>query len=154
MKVGCAVSLLAAVCWWKPVVGKAAPEAPASMETPAIVRDGFMTWAKKGSTYAFDVWQKGGLLEDDRKPQALFNYFRRMDRALGNYKSYEVIDSKAIGPNSSIIYISMNFERAAVYGRFLVYRTEKAWVIQNMDFSPKPEAIMPWLAFNEGNYQE
>jgi hypothetical protein len=48
----------------------------------------------------------------------------------------------------------VNFEQAAVYGRFLLYRADKGWVVQNMDFSPKPEAIMPWLAFEGGTYGE
>ena len=66
-------------------------------------------------------------MEDDRKPGALAAYFGRMDRTLGNYKSYDVIETKKIGQTSQIIYLSLNFDRAAVYGRFLLYRTEKGW---------------------------
>ena len=91
-------------------------------------------------------------MEDDSKPGALATYFGRMDRTLGNYKSYDVIENKRVSQSSQIVYLSMNFERAAIYGRFLLYRTDKGWVVQNMDFSPKPEAIMPWLAFAGGNY--
>jgi hypothetical protein len=48
----------------------------------------------------------------------------------------------------------MNFERSAIYARFMLYRNDKAWVLQNMDFNPRPEAIMPWLAFEGTNYSE
>ena len=66
---------------------------------------------------------------------------------LGNYRSHELIHSKAISRASQIVYLSINFERGVVYGRFLVYRADKDWVVQNMDFSERPETIMPWLAF-------
>jgi len=122
---------------------------------PTVVEQGFQSWAKKlNATYAIDIWKKGGLLEDDRKPTQLANYFSRLDRTLGNYKSYEVVNSKPVGKDSEIFYCTINFERSAVYGRFLAYRTTRGWVVQNMDFSTKPEAIMPWLAFSDVNYSE
>lgn len=128
--------------------------ADSNAQAPAIIQDGFSLWAKKGVSYAFDAWKIGGLMEDDAKPGSLSRYFGRMDRAVGNFKTYEVIETKRINSSSQIIYLSLNFERAAVYGRFLLYRTDKDWVVQNMDFSPKPEAIMPWLAFAGGAYGE
>lgn len=122
--------------------------------TPPVIQAGFTQWAKNGATLALDAWQKGGLLEGDNKVASLANYFRRLDRALGNYKAYEWVDAKRVSDSSQIIYVSINFERGAVYARFLLYRTDKSWVVQNMDFNTRPEAIMPWLAFAGGNYTE
>lgn len=122
---------------------------------PAVIEQGFQAWAKnRNGSYAMDVWKKGGLLEYDRKPVSLANYFRQMDGTIGNYKSYEVISVKPVGESSQIIYAAIRFERVAVYGRFLMYHADKGWVVQNMDFSTKPEAVMPWLAFSEVNYSD
>ena len=123
-------------------------------QVPPILQDGFNIWAKKGATYAFDTWKAGGVLEDDNKPSVLSNYFFHMDRTVGNFKSFDIIQSKRVSQSSEIIYLSVNFEKAAIYARFLLYRTEKGWVVQNMDFSPKPEALMPWLAFVGESYNE
>jgi hypothetical protein len=134
-----------------------APAAAADVEVPVpkVIQDGFSTWAKKQMpSYAFDVWKKGGLLEDDRKPDTLATYFNRIDRTVGSYKSYEVIQLKRVSDNSAVFYIAMRFEHAAVYARFLVYRTDKEWVVQNMDFSVRPELVMPWLAFTGETYTE
>ena len=119
-----------------------------------ILQEGFSAWARSGANLALDAWQKGGFLEGDNKVAAEVSYFRRLERGLGNYRSYETLDIKGVGQNSQIAYVSINFERGAVYGRFLLYRTDKAWVVQNMDFSIKPEAIMPWLAFEGVKYAE
>jgi hypothetical protein len=121
---------------------------------PPILQSGLALWTKGGVSLALDAWQKGGLLEGDRKIPAQVNYFKRLDRALGDYKSCELIESKKFGQNSQIIYLSLNFARGAVYGRFVLYLRDKNWVVQNMDFSTKPEAIMPWLAFEGGKYNE
>jgi hypothetical protein len=132
----------------------AAVAADSNPQLPAIIQNGFNSWAAKGVSYAFDVWRKGGLIEDSTKPSQLTGYFGRIDRTVGKYKGYELIESKRISQTTQIIYVSINFERAAIFARFLVYRTDKDWVIQDMDFSPKPEAIMPWLAFAGQDYSQ
>ena len=150
----CVLMVMAGICCLWRANGASSQPQVGSAAIATVVQDGLAIWPKKGPSYAFDIWQKGGWLEDDRKPQVQANYFRRLDRALGNYRSFEVIDTKQISPNSQVLYLSMNFERAAMYARFLLYNGDKGWVVQNMDFSPKPEAIMPWLAFTEANYSE
>jgi hypothetical protein len=129
--------------------------AGASVPVPNIIQNGFSLWAKnRQASWAFDAWKIGGLMERDNKPDTLSRYFSRIDLALGAYKSYEVIETKRISQNSGVIYLSVNFDRAVMFGRFLMYQTDKDWVVQNMDFSPKPEAMMPWLAFEGDSYTQ
>jgi hypothetical protein len=124
-------------------------------QLPAVLQNGFAAWAKnRNASWAFDAWKIGGLLEQDGKPATLSRFFAQMDQILGDYRSYDVIDTKRIGQNSEVIYLSVNFAHAAVFGRFMVYKADKDWVVQNMDFSPKPEAIMQWLAFEGGTYTQ
>jgi len=121
---------------------------------PPIIDEGFRLWTTRGVGSAFDAWQRGGLLDGDSKTVVQVNYFRRLDREIGGYQSYEPVDVKPIGQSSKLLFIAMNFDHAVVYARFLLYHTGKAWVVQSMDFSPKPEAIMPWLAFGGVSYNE
>lgn len=90
-------------------------------------------------------------MESDSKPGAQADTFRQLDRTIGSYKSYDIIETKRLSKSSQILYLAMNFEHAVVYARFLLFRTDKDWVVQNMDFSVKPEALMPWLAFEAGS---
>jgi hypothetical protein len=146
----CLVAGIAGVCLLSPRHSRAADT---ELAIPRVIEKGFKVWADKDTpSYAFDVWKKGGLLEDDAKPTTLANYFTRIDRTVGNYKSFELIDSKVVNQSSVIYYISVNFEHAVVYARFLVYHTGGDWVVQNMDFSTRPEAVMPWLAFGSVDY--
>jgi hypothetical protein len=140
-----------------PAPASATPAAPA---VPLLIQKGFTAWGKNSAnpnhdaSWAFDVWKVGGLLERDNKPITLARYFARNDLNFGTFRSYELVSTKGISANSAVVYISLNFDRAAVYGRFVVYHTDKDWVVQDMDFSPKPEAIMPWLAFEGNTYEQ
>jgi hypothetical protein len=149
------VIVLGLGCVCLPPFFHARAAADASAPVPAVVQNGFSLWAKnREASWAFDAWKIGGLMERDNKPTTLSRYFSRMDQALGSYKSYELVETKRISQNSAVFYLSINFDRAVMFGRFLMYRTDKDWVVQNMDFSSKPESMMPWLAFEGGTYTE
>jgi hypothetical protein len=130
--------------------------AAATAPLPPVIQSGFALLVKSGGAVgvALDEWKKGGLIEDAKKAEILAGYFKRLDAAVGTYKSYELVESKQIGQSTELFYLAMNFERGAVYGRFLMYQTAKGWVVQDMDFTTKPEMIMPWLAFIGVNYSE
>ena len=133
-----------------PLAGGAASSQP----LPAVLEAGFVSWTKGGGIDAILMgWQRGGLMEGSGKASAQARIFRNLSSVLGTYRSHETIQTKEISRSSQVIYLSINFERGAVYGRFLMYRTDKDWVVQNMDFSERPEAIMPWLAY-EGDRAE
>jgi hypothetical protein len=118
---------------------------------PPIIQTGFTLYASGGPEAALIAWRKGGLLlEADKKVAPQIEDFKQVEKSFGNYKSCELVEAKEIGANSKIVYVSMNFERGAAYMSFLVYKTSKDWVVQNMEFNTKPEAIMPWLALRGG----
>ena len=85
-------------------------------------------------------------MEGDRKVLAEASYFKRLDAAIGSFKGFDAVQTQSISASSELVYLAINFQRAVVYGRFLLYRTEQDWVVQNMDFSAKPEVLIPWLA--------
>src|SRR5271157_2281007 len=88
-----------------------ADAADASPPLPAIIQAGFDSWAKGGgSDGAIYVWQKGGLMEADRKPAESTEYLRRVNQAGGNYRSCELLKTDGIGKSSHVVYLSINFE--------------------------------------------
>jgi hypothetical protein len=114
---------------------------------PAVIQAGFDNLQKGQIGPAVNAWRKGGLLAQSSSP-SYFNYFTEAQGAVGAYKSYEWITTKAVGRSSRVIYLAINYERGAVYARFLVYRVQD-WVVQSMDFNTRPEALMPWLALEQ-----
>jgi hypothetical protein len=70
----------------------AQPALADSDSMPAVIQAGFSAWVKNGVVLALDSWQKGGLMEGDRKVATQTEYFRSLDRAIGNIKSFELLD--------------------------------------------------------------
>ena len=117
---------------------------------PPVIQSGFVFFEKQHPEQGIDAWKQGGLVGEVFPTVANGDYFRQAERTLGKYDSYEWIATKTIGKSSRVIYLSINYARGAVFARFLVYRWEKAWVVQSMNFNTRPEVLMPWLAFGEG----
>jgi hypothetical protein len=140
-----ALALSAGFCCLLPFVPVVAAEPDSSI--PAVIRAGFVFFQKQHPEQGVDTWKEGGLVGEEFRSVSHANYFKGAERTLGKYDSYELIATKMVGRSSKVIYVSINYERGAVYTRFLVYRADKDWVVQSMDFSTKPEALMPWLAF-------
>jgi hypothetical protein len=131
-------------CLLKPAQAVAADS---NLAMPAAIQAGFDSWSKGGGfDGAMYIWQKGGIMEGDRRAAELAGQLRNFNQAAGNFKSHEILRTDRIGKSSQVLYLSLNFERGAVYARFLLYRTDKNWVVQDMDFNTRPETIMPWLA--------
>lgn len=135
------------LCCHRPVAQAALPPA----DLPPVLLKGFSLFPTGGPESALEMWRQGGLLEGDRRAEELGEYFKRTVRSLRNYRSYELVESKFIGQSSRIVYLAILFERGAIYARFQLFKSDRQWVVQNMDFNLRPEAVMPWLAFEGGN---
>lgn len=112
---------------------------------PAIVKAGLAVFASGGAEPAMSVWRKGGPAAGERVLAEQLEDLIDLVKPLGNYRSYEVIDTKEITRSVKLIYLAMNFERGAAYARFQVYHANKDWIVQHVDFDAKPWALMPWL---------
>jgi hypothetical protein len=112
---------------------------------PSIIESGLAVYASGGPGPAILSWRKGGPSEGDKEAVETGDELKQLEKSLGHYKSYDLIDRTEISKKSEILYLSLNFERGAVFANFLVYKTSKDWVVQNMDFNTAPTLIMPWL---------
>ena len=73
--------------------------ADSNMPVPGLIEAGLELWPKGGGPDAtLGVWQKGGLMEGSSKASREAGYLKSLSRALGNYKSYELIQSKGRQP--------------------------------------------------------
>ena len=143
-----ALALGISACLVLPFLDAAKAEADGTL--PPVIQSGLALYASGGPDVAVSAWEKAGPLERDKKAEEYADEFKQLEKSLGHYKSFEVIETKDIAKTSKMFYLSMNFERGAVFASFQVYKTSKDWVIQNMDFDTKPEAIMPWLMQSKG----
>ncbi|MDB6030158.1 MAG: hypothetical protein JWM16_496 [Verrucomicrobiales bacterium] len=121
-----------------------------SYPLPDIIKKGFALYAKGGGAPTVEAWRQGGGADLERHLSYQTQGLKQLATPLGNYKTFEVVESKGIGSRSRIYYISIQFERGAIFSSFLVYNTSGTdWVIQRVLFNNAPESIMPWLAVHQ-----
>lgn len=130
------------LCAWSLLLMAAEP-GPA---LPPVVQSGLSLLASGGPQPAVDTWFQGGILErDEGANMATERRLKAFADRLGNYRACELIEARAIGRTSQLLYLTLNFERGALYARFLVCRADKQWVVQSLAFDLTPETLMPWL---------
>ncbi len=122
-----------------------AAKADADGTLPPVIQSGLALYASGGPDVAVSAWEKAGPLERNKQAEDFADEFKQLEKSVGHYRSFELIETKEIGKPYKVYSLSMNFERGAVFGSFQVYKTTKDWVVENMDFDTKPEAIMPCL---------
>lgn len=117
---------------------------------PPIIQSGFDAYAKDGAEAAVAAWTKGSYAENDKATASSAEAFKQVERYTGKYKSFEFLDTKEIGTNSRFVFCEMDFERGALFVRFLLYRTDEGWTISGMTYKMSPEEVMPWLLTTAG----
>src|SRR4051794_23488114 len=106
------------VCLWLFIAFSARAD---SYPLPDIIKKGFALYAKGGIAPMVEAWRQGGGADLERHLSYQTQGLKEMATPLGNFKSFEVVESKGIGARSRIYYISMQFERGAIFSSFLVY---------------------------------
>src|SRR5437016_10301281 len=87
--------------------------ADARISLPPVILSGLSAYASGGPEVALNAWRKGGPLELDEKARGQLDDFKHLEKPFGNYKTYELIDSKEIGNRSKLLYLTLNFTRGA-----------------------------------------
>jgi hypothetical protein len=72
-----------------------------------------------------------------------------MAQFAGPCQGYELIKVKDIGPSTKLVFLSMNYERAALFVRFQVYRAKAQWVFIGLHAGDKYEEVLPTWLMNE-----
>jgi len=119
---------------------------PAPEEIPKIIQFGLETYKSEGPEAAVKAWIKGGPYDGNRDVSTgQASILRQAQGTYGTYRGYEVIRIQDISASVRVIYLTLNFERGPVFSRFIVFRSEQGAMITALNFSVKPEDIVPTL---------
>lgn len=112
-------------------------------EVPKILLSGLEAYKAEGPEAAVKAWIKGSAVEGSREALSQANLLRQIQDFYGAYKEYHVICSRKVTPTTRVFFLSLDFEKGPLFGRFVVYRTEQGWILTQFNFNTKDEAIVP-----------
>lgn len=110
---------------------------------PNIIVTSLGDYAFQGAGAAVTAWVKGSSMEGSPEAAIQVNYLRQVESVYGKFQSYHLIQVNELSRLTSIVYLSINYEKGPLFARFLAYRIRDGWILPDFSFNIKPEAILP-----------
>ena len=110
---------------------------------PEIITDGLAVYKEKGAEKAIVEWLKGSPVEGQKDALSQANLLMQVETYYGQYKNFELINSKDITTTAKIVYIQLNYENGPVFAFFVVFKKGEGWIITSFQFHTEPSAILP-----------
>jgi hypothetical protein len=114
---------------------------------PSIVLAGLNDYSFKGADGAIKSWTKGGVLEGSKEAAAQLALLKEIESLYGTFSSGHLIETHALTPRAQLVYVTLNYDRGPAFARFVAYRevakVKEDWILSDLSFSTKPEAILP-----------
>jgi hypothetical protein len=116
---------------------------------PEVIRAGLNDYNFKGAEVAVKEWVKGSALEGSPEALSQVNILRQAESIYGGYLGYHVIQFHRLSRLSTVIYMTLNYDRGSMFARFLAYRAKEGWILQEVVLNTKPDAVFPQSFFTE-----
>lgn len=110
---------------------------------PKAVAAGFALYKTDGPEKALKAWIKDGPFDGRKEALAPAEILTQIETFYGGYKGYQLLHSVSVGETVRLLYMLLNFEKGPGFACFTVYKTEKDWVVSNLDFNIKAEILLP-----------
>lgn len=114
---------------------------------PSIVLAGLNDYSFKGADGAIKTWTKGGILEGSREAATQLALLKEIESLYGTFSSGHLIETHALTSRAQLVYVTLNYDRGPAFARFVAYReiakVKEEWILSDLSFSTKPEAILP-----------
>lgn len=109
-------------------------------DVPEIINRGFKIYNGSGPKAAIAFWLKGSSF--DGLSQA--NMLSQVEDYFGSYQGYNLFKSIALGPKSRLYLITINFQKGALFAKFLTYEPEgKTVIVQMLHFNTEVDKVWP-----------
>lgn len=112
-------------------------------DLPPIVTAGMNAYKSGGPDEAVKTWIQGSPMEGSRDVLSEANILRQVQDFYGAYQSFDVISMRDLSPTARIIYVTMNYQKGPLFAKFVVYHSEKGWILTTFTFNTKEEAVLP-----------
>lgn len=110
----------------------------AGEEFPILER-GFSEFRGKGGAgAAFARW-----FADRPQPEPQLETLRRLVNAYGDFKGYEIVRTIPVGGQSTLVYVTAQMDRGAIFFRFVIHQRLTGQVVNLIGISDDPEKIFP-----------
>jgi len=116
----------------------------AGAKVPHIVLAGLEAYRAKGNAEdAVKVWTVGSPLDGSKMALSETNNLNQVEGFYGTYRTFDVLKVLDLSPKVRVVYLTLDYEKGPLFGRFVVYRTDQGWILTSFNFNTDEEKILP-----------
>jgi hypothetical protein len=124
-------------------LGSASAQVIARTDVPPIVLSGMEAYKPGNPEQAIKAWTKNSPLEGTQVVVDETANLHQAQNLYGAFHWFDVISNREISKRVRIIYLTMNYEAGPLFARFVLYSTDRGWIITAFDFNPDDTKILP-----------
>jgi hypothetical protein len=110
-------------------------------DIPPFIVAGMEAYKAKGADEAVKTWIKGSPIEGSKDALSQANALRQVQDFYGAYQSFDVIGTRDLSTKTRILYLILDYDNGPLFAKFVVYHTEKGWILTSFNFNTKDETI-------------
>jgi PPE-repeat protein len=113
------------------------------LAVPKVISAGVDAYKKEGPSSALTIWLTDSPLAGDKAAQSQAAQLSAIETYYGKLLSAELIKLYRISPSSKLTFMEAQFEKGALFMKFLTFNTGKNEVVTTFLFHTDPAQILP-----------
>jgi hypothetical protein len=112
-------------------------------DLPPVLIEGMRGYKQMGPDEAVRQWIKNSPIDGSKDALSQSNILRQVQDFYGPFEYFEVIQDQDLTPHIRVIYLSLNYQKGPLFGKFVFYRTNATWILTSFNFNSKEDQILP-----------
>ena len=86
---------------------------------------------------------KDGPMEGNVEIKTQIATLEKIELYYGKYQSYDILNIKRLSDSIRLVYLIINFEKGAVFGKLVAFKNKNKETVTSFVFHTKPEKVLP-----------
>ena len=130
--------MLLSVLWTSQVLGSVKTK-----DIPQPLADALAVY-KKGDVRQFiNTLVKDGPMAGNVEIKSQIATLEKIEMYYGKYQSYDILNIKRLSDSIRLVYLIINFEKGAVFGKLVAFKNKDKETVSSFVFHTKPEKVLP-----------
>ena len=133
-----AISYFMFALWVPPILASVK-----TADIPIPLAKAFAVYKTDGARQFINTLVNDGPMEGNIEIRSQIAILEKVEAYYGKYKSYDILDIKRFSDSTRLIYLLINFEKGAVFGKLIAFKNTQQEIVSSFVFHTKPEQVFP-----------
>ena len=112
-------------------------------DIPPPLSRALAVYKSDGARQFISTLVKDGPMEGNIEIRQQIAILDKVEMYYGRYQSFDIVDIKRFSDSTRLIYLLINFEKGAVFGKLITFKARQKEIVSSFVFHTKPEQVFP-----------